>query len=120
MSKRADILGATKNSLSFFALVVLVGEAFLGAIALTLPDTLKFVLGLLMVFILFLVIGAVIVITVKWPRHLLNQVNEELERARLLEELISSQGFGDVIDERVEQAITRHREEEGGEQNDAI
>jgi hypothetical protein len=71
VESRVDIIGAIKNPLTFFALVVLVAEAILGGLAVSMAvgfDRTLIIAG--MISLLFLLVVVVAIISYKRPRHL--------------------------------------------------
>ena len=98
---RAEILGQVRNPLIFFALALLVIEGVIGVVVATSKMTgeYQFYSVCLMTFLFLVVVIAVVTITIKWPRHLYEEVVDELQISRYLREFINSTGFKDAIED---------------------
>ncbi|MEW5767213.1 MAG: hypothetical protein AB1797_06240 [bacterium] len=53
----------------------------------------------IMAFLFLVVVIAVTVITIRWPRHLYEEIIHELEVTRYLQEFINTRGFRDVMED---------------------
>ena len=98
---KGGILGQVRNPLIFFALALLVIEGIIGIVVARSEMTgeYEFYSVCLMAFLFLVVVIAVAVITIKWPRHLYEEVVEELQISRSLSEFINSTGFRDAIED---------------------
>ena len=95
----ADVLGAVGSPLKFFALALLVIETIIGSIAaLALEGERQFDAILVMAWLFGAVVVAVAVITFLRPDNLAAKVRE-------LEDIISSKGFKDAIEEIVDERL---------------
>ena len=93
------ILGQIRNPLVFFALALLVIEGIIGVVAtkLEMPPQHQFYTVLLMAFLFLCVVGSVVLITIKWPAHLYEQMSEKLDAVQEIREFMDSEGFADVV-----------------------
>ena len=91
-------MGQVRNPLIFFALALLVIEGIMGTVVAMSEMTgqYQFYSLCLMAFLFLVVVIAVAVITIKWPKHLYEEVVEEF---RSLSEFINSTGFKDAIED---------------------
>ena len=69
---RSGVLGRIRNPLIFYALALFLIEGIIGSVVATscMTDQYKFLSICIMAFLFFVVVVAVTVITIKWPRHL--------------------------------------------------
>ena len=100
-SKVAEVLGVVGSPLQFFALALLVVDGMIGAIAAFGLEGDQRFYGLLVAAGLFLAgVGVVGFITYTRPGNLQQKVEE-------LEDIISSKGFTDAIEEIVDERLRR-------------
>lgn len=120
---RARFLEQVRNPLVFFALALLIIEGVIGIVVATsnMSGELQFYSICVMAFLFFVVVIAVIVITIKWPRHLYEDIARQLEATsettKQIKEFINSPAFRDTIEDviisRVQpESLIRAQEEE--------
>jgi len=104
---RQGILSQIRNPLIFFALALLVIEGIIGGVVAMSKMTAgyQFCAVCIMAFLFLVVVIAVILITIKWPGHLYEEIVRELETAKNLRKFVNSQGFQDVIRDVVEEIL---------------
>ena len=98
---RVAILGQIRNPLIFFSLALLLIEGIIGLVVTKsgLTEILTFVSICIMAFLFLVVVAIVSWITIKWPRHLYEEVVQELETTRSIKEYIESPAFTDTIED---------------------
>lgn len=103
VSHWAAIIEQVKTPLGFFALALLVIEAIFGATVVfsNMTSLQQFVSLLIMAFLFVVVLVAVIVLTIVWPTHLLNQLDQTTELTRKLDSWVTGSALSDKIDERI-------------------
>ncbi|MBM4038406.1 MAG: hypothetical protein FJ290_07820 [Planctomycetes bacterium] len=116
---RGSVLGAVRNPLIFFSLALLVIEGIIGVVVANSQMTgpYQFASVCIMAGLFLVVVLTVALITVKWPKHLYEEILRELESSRRVREVISSPGFRDTIEDivatRVRPECLCRPEEEG-------
>ena len=119
--RRGVVLGAVRNPLIFFSLALLVIEAIIGSVVALSQMTggYQFASVCLMACLFLVVVVTVAVITIKWPKHLYEEIAQELENTRQIKEFINSPAFGEVIEDllqaRVRPECLRPTERKGNE-----
>lgn len=98
---KRGILSQIRNPLIFFALALLIIEGIIGLVIAKSKMTgeYQFYAVGLMAFLFLVVVIAVTVITIRWPRHLYEEVIHELEVTRYLQEFIDTRGLRDVMED---------------------
>lgn len=96
---RKGVLGQIRNPLVFFALALLIIEGIIGVVTINSEMTAKyqFFTFLLMAFLFLSVVASVVYITIRWPKHLYEDINSSLGTVKEIQEFISSAGFADVV-----------------------
>ena len=121
-SNRPSVLTAVRNPLIFFSLALLVIEGIIGLVVAKSQMTggYQFASVCIMAMLFLFVVGIVAYITIRWPRHLYEQIAKELETSRRIEEFINSAAFRDAIEDvlmaRVKPESLREQEVQGGSQ----
>jgi len=119
--RRGAVLGAVKNPLLFFSLALLMIEGIIGVVVALSKMTgeYQFVSVCVMAFLFLGVVLIVAYITIKWPRHLYEEIAKELETTRKLKEFVNSPAFGEVLEDmlraRVRAECLRPTESKGNE-----
>jgi hypothetical protein len=102
-SDRSDVLGQVRNPLIFVALALLLIEGIIGFVVassnMTEPHT--FYSVCIMAGLFVVVVGLVTWITIKWPRHLYEDIVQGLETTRAIREYLESPAFRDTIEDVV-------------------
>lgn len=116
---RKGVLGQIRNPLVFFALALLLIEAIIGAVvaASKMTGDQQFYSVIIMAFLFFSVLGAVAIITIKWPTHLYEEItlikqkiDIQTETTRNFEQLINSNVLRDIVEEIVQNKIIQRKE----------
>ena len=103
------ILAQIRTPLVFFALSLLVIEAIFGIVVTfsKMTGDQQFTAFWGMSFLFLVVVGSVIWITIKWPEHLYEKVEKDLENSRMVKQFMNSTGFrhviADVVDKRTKE-----------------
>ena len=97
----ATILGQVRNPLVFFTLALLLIEGIIGFVVTktSMSETQTFCSVIIMAFLFLVVVVAVTLITIKWPRHLYEDIAKEIEVTHVLKEYIESSAFIDTIED---------------------
>ena len=97
---QASLIGLTILGF-FFSLALLIIEGIIGLIIATsnMTGDYQFYSICLMAFLFLVVVIAVIIITIKWPKHLYEEIIQELETSKDIKKFINSKGLYDVIED---------------------
>ena len=103
----ADILGQVRNPLVFFTLALLLIEGIIGMVVTksTLTETHTFYSICIMAGLFLIVVGVVAWITIKWPKHLYEEIVQGIETSKDLKEFIESTSFRDTIEDILTQTV---------------
>ena len=98
-TERKSVLAQIRNPLVFFALALLVIESIISLVATFSQITAQqqFYTVLLMAFLFLCVVVLVALITIRWPKHLYEQIAEDLDTLKQIEEFMNSAGLADVV-----------------------
>ncbi len=101
--ERGEVLGKIRNPLIFFALALLLIEGIIGMVITksNLTETHTFYSVCIMALLFVIVVGVVALITIKWPRHLYEDIVEEIETTHAIKEYLESPAFKDTIEDIV-------------------
>ena len=96
---RKGLLGQIRNPLVFFALALIIIEGIIGIVASKSQMTgqYQFFTILLMAFLFLCVVASVVLITIRWPKHLYEQIAESIDTVNEMQDFINSEGFADVV-----------------------
>ena len=106
-STRKHVLSEIRNPLVFFALALLIVEAIFGIVIIkaTLPHLDIFIAVTIMAFLFLVVVVSVVVITIKWPSHLYEEISRDLQDTKAIKKFLDSDGFRDIIEDIIEDII---------------
>lgn len=101
------VLGQVRNPLIFFALALLLIEGIIGLVVTNanMIEVHTFFSVCIMAVPFLVVVGVVTLITIKWPRHLYEEIVQEIQMTRAIKEYIDSTAFRDSIEDIVFQRI---------------
>jgi hypothetical protein len=96
---RKGILGQIRNPLVFFALSLLIIEGIIGIVATKseMSANYQFYTVVIMAFLFLCVVASVVFITIRWPKHLYEDIASSLGNVQEMHEFINSKGFADVV-----------------------
>jgi len=105
--RKSNVLGQIKNPLVFFALALLVIEGIIGSVvaASKMSGEFQFAAVCLMAALFLVVVAAVTVITIRWPRHLYEDIVKDIKSSHRIAELLNSKAFQDGVEDMVEKII---------------
>ncbi|MEW6096975.1 MAG: hypothetical protein AB1567_10720 [bacterium] len=123
--KKAEVLGQIRNPLVFFALALLLIEGIIGLVVTkaNMRELYTFYCICIMAVLFLVVVCVVTLITIKWPRHLYEDIVHEIETTHAIKEYIESLAFKDTIEDILYQRIkaecikeTNFPQEENGDE----
>ena len=115
-NERTAILAQIRNPLIFFALALLLIEGIIGMVATkaNMTEMHTFYSVCIMAVLFVVVVGVVTLITIKWPRHLYEDIVQEIETTHAIKEYLESPAFKDTVEDilykRIKQECIRNDE----------
>lgn len=105
--RRTGVLGQVRNPLIFFALALLVIEGIIGSVVAVsqMSGGYQFAAVCLMAALFLVVVVAVVVITIKWPQHLYEDVIRDIESNKRAAESLETSAFRDSVGDIVESMV---------------